>query len=300
MTLREEMEKLEHQQLSPKASFSDESRGRLHPEEGRIEDVRTCYQRDTDKIVHSKAFRRLMHKTQVFLSPEGDHYRTRMTHTLEVSRIARTIAKALDLMARGNAPDEFELLLRANARPTATEKGTATHMFLQYCDWSRVYAKGIEEEISRLLAEGFMTQRAAQILDRKQLQGFFDSPFAARARTATRMLRELKFQRFIPLRELTSNQDLAMALGDRTLYVRGSIDLLLEFEDGHIEICDYKTDHITKEEKQDPLLLKSHLAERHATQLKQYAAAVEALYQQRPTAIYIYSLPFGDALEIPV
>ena len=97
MTLREEMEKLEHQQLNPKAAFSDESRGRLHPEEGRVEDVRTCYQRDTDKIVHSKAFRRLMHKTQVFLSPEGDHYRTRMTHTLEVSRIARTIAKALDL-----------------------------------------------------------------------------------------------------------------------------------------------------------------------------------------------------------
>ena len=97
MTLREELEKLEHQQLSKKAAFSDESRGRLHSEEDRVEDVRTCYQRDTDKIVHSKAFRRLMHKTQVFLSPEGDHYRTRMTHTIEVSRIARTIAKALDL-----------------------------------------------------------------------------------------------------------------------------------------------------------------------------------------------------------
>jgi len=97
MTLREELEKLEHQHLSKLAAFSDESRGRLHPEEGRVDDVRTCYQRDTDKIVHSKAFRRLMHKTQVFLSPEGDHYRTRMTHTLEVSRIARTIAKALDL-----------------------------------------------------------------------------------------------------------------------------------------------------------------------------------------------------------
>ena len=97
MTLREELEKLEHQQLSARAAFSDESRGRLHPEEDRVEDVRTCYQRDTDKIVHSKAFRRLMHKTQVFLSPEGDHYRTRMTHTLEVSRIARTITKALDL-----------------------------------------------------------------------------------------------------------------------------------------------------------------------------------------------------------
>ena len=97
MTLREELEKLEHQQLHKMAAFSDESRGRLHPEEDRLEDVRTCYQRDTDKIVHSKAFRRLMHKTQVFLSPEGDHYRTRMTHTIEVSRIARTIAKALEL-----------------------------------------------------------------------------------------------------------------------------------------------------------------------------------------------------------
>jgi len=97
MTLREELEKLEHQQLSKMAAFCDESRGRLRPEEERQEDVRTCYQRDTDKIVHSKAFRRLMHKTQVFLSPEGDHYRTRMTHTLEVSRIARTIAKALGL-----------------------------------------------------------------------------------------------------------------------------------------------------------------------------------------------------------
>ena len=97
MTLREELERQEHEHLDPKAAFADESRGRLHPEEPRIDDVRTVFQRDTDKIVHSKAFRRLMHKTQVFLSPEGDHYRTRMTHTIEVSRIARTIAKALNL-----------------------------------------------------------------------------------------------------------------------------------------------------------------------------------------------------------
>ena len=97
MTIREHLEQLEHIQLDERAAFSDESRGRLHPEEPKAEDVRTIYQRDTDKIVHSKAFRRLMHKTQVFLRPEGDHYRTRMTHTLEVTRIARTIAKALNL-----------------------------------------------------------------------------------------------------------------------------------------------------------------------------------------------------------
>ena len=97
MTVRELLEKQEHEQLAPNAAFSDESQGRLRPEEDRTDDVRTCYQRDTDKIVHSKAFRRLMHKTQVFLQPEGDHYRTRMTHTLEVARIARTINKALGL-----------------------------------------------------------------------------------------------------------------------------------------------------------------------------------------------------------
>ena len=97
MTIREELERLEHEHLDNRAAFADETKGRLHPEDTKEDDVRTAYQRDTDKIVHSKSFRRLMHKTQVFLSPEGDHYRTRMTHTLEVTRIARTIAKALNL-----------------------------------------------------------------------------------------------------------------------------------------------------------------------------------------------------------
>ena len=97
MTLREELELQEQQRLSKNAAFSRDSRGRLRPLEEDEEDVRTCYQRDTDRIIHCKAFRRLMHKTQVFLRPEGDHYRTRMTHTIEVSRIARTIARALNL-----------------------------------------------------------------------------------------------------------------------------------------------------------------------------------------------------------
>ena len=97
MTVLEELEHLEHRRLNPLAAFSDQSKGRLVADEPMENDVRTCYQRDCDRIVHSKAFRRLMHKTQVFLQPEGDHYRTRMTHTLEVSRIGRTISRALGL-----------------------------------------------------------------------------------------------------------------------------------------------------------------------------------------------------------
>ena len=95
MTVRERMEQEEYLTLSPLAQKAAETKGRPEPEEDN--EVRTCYQRDADRILHSKAFRRLMHKTQVFLSPEGDHYRTRMTHTLEVARIARTICRGLQL-----------------------------------------------------------------------------------------------------------------------------------------------------------------------------------------------------------
>jgi len=95
MTIRERLEQDEYSLLSPRAAKAAETKGRLY-EEG-PSDCRTCYQRDKDRILHSKSFRRLMHKTQVFLQPEGDHYRTRMTHTLEVTQIARTIARALRL-----------------------------------------------------------------------------------------------------------------------------------------------------------------------------------------------------------
>lgn len=95
MNPRENREKLEHMILYKTATFSDMSKGRVMPEEDC--DMRTCFQRDRDRILHSKAFRRLKHKTQVFISPEGDHFRTRLTHTLEVSQIARTIGRLLEL-----------------------------------------------------------------------------------------------------------------------------------------------------------------------------------------------------------
>ncbi|MDQ3956941.1 MAG: deoxyguanosinetriphosphate triphosphohydrolase [Actinomycetota bacterium] len=94
-TWRERIEEQEERRLSERAQLASGSKGRDRAEPD--DDLMTCYQRDRDRIIHSKAFRRLAHKTQVFLAPEGDHYRVRLTHTLEVTQVARTIARALSL-----------------------------------------------------------------------------------------------------------------------------------------------------------------------------------------------------------
>lgn len=94
-TFRRLQEQREEEWLSPRAALAGKSRGRLRPEA--LCPYRTCFQRDRDRILYSKAFRRLIHKTQVFIAPEGDHYRTRLTHTLEVSQLARAVSSGLRL-----------------------------------------------------------------------------------------------------------------------------------------------------------------------------------------------------------
>ena len=208
-----------------------------------------------------------------------------------------SIRHSLSVMeSSGN--QEFELLLNQSRRPTAAETGTATHLFLQYCDYNRVLQDGIEGEILRLAEQGFINERTASILNRDMLRAFFDSEFFARVKSATRVERELRFARFVPLAALTTHAELSEALGDRSLFVQGSIDLLCTFPDGHMELCDYKTDHITDEERINPTYLRMRMTDAHRDQLRQYAAAVEEMYGTRPTKAYIFSLPLGEALDI--
>ena len=102
MTIREQLEQREREILAPEAAKSADSRGRLRQEEE--DPIRPAFQRDRDRIIHCKAFRRLKHKTQVFVAPRGDHYRTRLTHTLEVTQVSRTVARALMSGRTGGPP----------------------------------------------------------------------------------------------------------------------------------------------------------------------------------------------------
>lgn len=117
MDVRQRTEEIERLTLAPWATFSDASRGRVRPEEQ--DPIRPVFQRDRDRIIHCKAFRRLKQKTQVFLSPEGDLYRTRLTHTLEVAQIARTIARALRL--NEDLTEAISLAMTWGTRPLATQ-----------------------------------------------------------------------------------------------------------------------------------------------------------------------------------
>ncbi len=196
--------------------------------------------------------------------------------------------------------DELELLLAENRKPTAAERGTAAHLFLQFCHYDRVLRDGVEAEITRLLADGFLNRRTAAILDRACLKAFFKSRLFTEMQTATAVRREFRFARFVPMASLTKNPALREALQERTLYVQGSIDLLCEYPDGRITVTDYKTDRVSRAEREDPSLLATRLGELYGSQLRQYAAAVREIYGREPDALYIYSLPLGEAIPISV
>ncbi len=212
-------------------------------------------------------------------------------------RTADAVRESIRLLRAAGA-DEFELLLAESRKPTAAERGSAMHLFLQFCDYDRVCADGVDAELTRLSEAGYLNARTVAILDRDAIRRFFESRFFAEVRRASAVRREFRFARFVPLASLTRDGTLREALGDRTLYVQGSIDLLCEYPDGCITVADYKTDRISRAERDNPSLLAARLTDVYGSQLEQYAAAVREIYGRAPDRLLIYSVPLGEALEI--
>ena len=197
-----------------------------------------------------------------------------------------------------SATQPFDSLLQAEQQPSATEIGSAVHTFLQFCDYERLLATSPKKEAERLVTDGFMSRRTADILHFEQLGAFCKSDLIKLIQSATKVERELKFGILTPMRNLTQNEELAKQLGDESLFVQGSIDLLLTMPDGKVILVDYKTDRISNAERADLTLLTKRLKEHHGHQLLCYAEAVRDLIGRKPDEIRIYSLPLGSTVKI--
>ena len=208
----------------------------------------------------------------------------------------RRIQARIDLLR--SSPESFDSLLEINKKPTAAEIGTATHAFLQFCDYENVEKNGISAEISRLLEGKFISKRTSEIIDKSKLERFFQNHLYTYIKTAKNVRREFHFGMFRDASDFTENEELKALVLGKKIYVQGSIDLIIEAEDGEIILCDYKTDRVSHDEKRDRALLLANMKEKHGEQLMQYAFAVEKIFGKAPSKIFIYSLSLGDAIEI--
>ena len=194
----------------------------------------------------------------------------------------------------------FDTLLSQSNAPSATDIGTATHTFLEFCDFSNLRKQGVDAERDRLVSLGFLSADTAKLLNRKQLEKFIQSDLLAQILSAKRVRREQKFSLLLPMSAFTRDPIRQRLLEQERLFVQGSIDLLLEDAYGTLTLVDYKTDRITASAHTDPNQLVEDMLLHHESQLKCYALAVRQLFGKAPEQILIYSLPLGRAIPLPI
>ena len=227
---------------------------------------------------------------------------------LSVSKLVPTLldedAAELD---EPTVPYSFEgkrpLFLDSYAAPTATgaERGTATHLFMQFCDFSRFYntddiAQTVEDEAARLAERRFITKRMASLVNVRQLARFFAGDTFAEICASPRVIREHRFNVKLPASEFTQDASLAAALDGETVLVQGVIDCFYENPDGTLTLIDYKTDHISPELDRDGAV--QLLLERHRLQLMYYKSACEKITAKRVSRVAIYSFALGETVEV--
>lgn len=207
-----------------------------------------------------------------------------------------TIRARIELMRSQRR--NFDSLLSERNTPTAADIGTATHSFLQFCDYNRVMENGIDAEIQYLVEQKFISKAYADIINKNQIQMFFASELYKQIQSSDSIKREFKFGIFRDASEFTQNSEWQQKLSDTQIYVQGAIDLILFDKDGNITVCDYKTDRILPEERQDISLFAKRLFERHKNQLLQYDFAIKSIFGKSPSKLLIYSMPLGRDIEV--
>lgn len=235
----------------------------------------------------------------------------RLPAKLSVSRLTPEILDVYDKESIGEAalkdPDVETLLHTFERTPqfekggqgallNAAERGTATHEFLQFCDFRRA-ENDLDNELERLIEARFLPPEARDAIRREELARFFKSEFYMALKNARDIRRETRFNVFLPAADFTENEELKAKLKDEKLLVQGVIDLFFTDANGNLVLCDYKTDRLPREALQDRTLAATFLFARHQRQLSYYKQALQAICGKTPDRTVIYSLPLGEALE---
>ena len=249
------------------------------------------------KVAASKVSPSMLDDSVFIPIPTGEAFAIGEDNPNEQNRDnAVQIKRRIELMRSQQV--SFDDLLEVNKKPTAAERGTATHLFLQFCDYKNAAENGIDAEIERLREGRFISERVAQIINRRHLSGFFGSELFGYIRNAKKIHREFHFRMFRPAADFTQDEHTKELVADKKIFVQGSIDLIIESADGELILCDYKTDKISLEQKADPALLVESMREKHGYQLGEYRRAVERIFGKAPSKVFIYSVPIGRIIEL--
>ncbi len=192
-----------------------------------------------------------------------------------------------------------DVLKGKNSSATPTERGTATHLFLQFCDFKRLAKYGVDDEISRLINEKYIPANSDALVFGSELEAFAKSELFEKIINAKNIYREQRFNIVLPTSMLDDSPEFIEETKDEFLAVQGVIDLVIEDENGELYLFDYKTDRLSKDELQNGDALKAKMIERHGKQIGYYAEAVKRLFDKECRGAFIYSTHKGALIEIP-
>ena len=180
----------------------------------------------------------------------------------------------------------------------SAKRGIATHMFLQFCDLENLAVSGAKAELERLTSLGFLSEKDSARVRLYEIEAFRNSQLFFEMRRAKKLYRELRFNVRLPAYLFTENAEMKEAYKDKHVLVQGVIDCIVEREDGSLALYDYKTDRLTKEERETRRLAEKKLCDKHTRQLSYYALSVREMFGKAPDRVALYSLPLGDTVDI--
>ena len=254
----------------------------------------TCNAQDVQAVLKSR------------LEYQYPHERTtRMKAKMSVSKLYPGVLDDEDVTENPKPPDQS---VRLTPKPMffcgertvgAAERGTATHLIMQFADFAKMEKYGVESELQRLVGEGFIDRRSAEIARTEDIERFVSSGFYQRIKHADKLWREMRFNLRLDASIFSEDEDAKRELSGEKLLVQGVIDgFFLEGE--RVILFDYKTDYLTDNELSDPEAARQKLSARHAQQLCYYKMALEKMFDRKVEEIYIYSLPLGREVSVDI